>query len=300
MVLLTSRVLGWLPLSWALALARFVGWLWYYAIPIRRSVARANVRRALGRELSEAEQKRVVRDCFCNFAMYTVEVLRAPMMTLDLSKELVERQGVDNIEKAWAKGKGVLYLLTHIGNVDMIGFSQPLRGLPLHGIVKKLHSRSAEEFVSKVRERTGLKTIPPRRSKDQIKEVLARNEMVGMVVDQHVAQHRAIVCEFFGQLAATSPALARFAFETGAPILPAVIFRRGKHGHHLLRIEPEFILEEPHKDLQANIRHNTERLNRIIERWIREEPGQWLWLHKRWKVHDDPAGWDIPAHLREL
>ena len=88
--------------------------------------------------------------------------------------------------------------------------------------------------------------------------------------------------------------------ETGAPILPAVIIRQGNTGRHRLRIEPEFVLETPHADLDDNIRHNTERLNRIIEGWIREAPEQWLWAHRRWKVQDDPSGWHIPESLQRL
>ena len=63
------------------------------------------------------------------------------------------------------------------------------------------------------------------------------------------------------------------------------------------RVEP-FEMEVPHTDLEANIRHNTQRLNDVIEGWVREDPSQWLWLHKRWKVDDDPTGWDIPEELR--
>jgi KDO2-lipid IV(A) lauroyltransferase len=59
-------------------------------------------------------------------------------------------------------------------------------------------------------------------------------------------------------------------------------------------------METPHADLDANIRHNTQRLNDVIEGWVREDPSQWLWLHKRWKVDDDPEGWDVPDELRTL
>lgn len=295
-----SKIFCLIPLSLALFIGRCFGWIWYYLIPIRRSVAHKNVRRALGSNLSERDQRRIVRRSFENLAMNVIETLRAPIITQELSSKLVERQGMRHIEAAWSKGRGVLYMLTHIGNVDMIGFSQPVRGLPLHGVVKEIHWPPAQKFIKRVRERTGLKLIPSERSKKQIRDVLARNEMVGIVVDQHMVPRHAIVCEFFGQLASTSPALARFGFETGAPILPAVIFRRGNSGHHLIRVEPEFVLETPYPEQDANIRHNTERLNRIIERWIREAPHQWLWVHRRWKVQDDPSDWEIPEALIHL
>jgi KDO2-lipid IV(A) lauroyltransferase len=73
-----------------------------------------------------------------------------------------------------------------------------------------------------------------------------------------------------------------------------VINRQGKTGYHQIRVSPAFDLETPYNDQDRNIRHNTERLNRIIEQWIREAPDQWWWVHKRWKVQDNPEGWDIP------
>ncbi len=96
----------------------------------------------------------------------------------------------------------------------------------------------------------------------------------------------------------------RFALETGAPLFPAVIRRLGFTGRHHVRIAPAMTLETPHEDLEANVRHNTERMNRILEGYIRESPEQWLWMHKRWKVEAelrrDPDRWQVPADLTHL
>ena len=129
---------------------------------------------------------------------------------------------------------------------------------------------------------------------------MARNEIVAFLVDQHLPPHRAIVCEFFGQLAATTPAPTRFALETGAPIFPVTIFRDQKAGYHLARFEPEFKIENQYDDPEKNLWHNTERLNRILEKWIRERPDLYLWVHRRWKVQENPIGWEIRPELQHL
>ncbi|MEE8410444.1 MAG: lysophospholipid acyltransferase family protein, partial [Myxococcota bacterium] len=279
---------------------RLLGLVWYYVIPIRRGVAMQNVRRVFGDTMSRSEQRRLVRRCFQQQMMAGMEVLRAPLMTEELSIELVERQGFEHIEEAVARGKGLIGVLVHMGNVDMIGFSQAIRGLPLYGVVREIKGKSAQKFITRVRTRTGMQLIPPRRSAERIRQVLAGNGMVGMIVDQHMPKHRGIVCVLFNMLASTSPAPARFGFDSGTTILPMVMFRKGMTEKFVLRIGPPFELEAPHDDLQENIRHNTERLNRIIEGWIREAPEQWFWVHRRWKVQDDPSRWDIPQHLQHL
>ena len=300
MLTLLSRFFRALPLPWALAVARAVAWVWYYLIPLRRRVAHANVKRALGTRLTPAAQRRVVRRCFANLCMYAVEGLRMPLLTRALSEELVETIGMHHMDALLARGKGIVGVTAHLGNFDLLGTSQAVRGYPINAILKDIHWAPAQKLWDEVRTATGLKRIAPRRSKEDVKAALARNEVVAFLVDQHMAPFRSIVCTFFGQLASTSPAPVRFALETGAPMITAVTYRQDNGGHHIVIMEPEFILEMPYANQEANIRHNTERLNRKIEGWICDRPEQWLWLHKRWKVHDAPAGWDIPPDLQHL
>lgn len=255
-----------------------------------------NIRRALGKELSTKEQRKQIRQLFSNFGMYITELLRIPYMTVAENKKLVQFEGWEHIDASLARGKGVILVASHIDNIDIGGCSMAMRGAPIAVVVKEM-GKTAEQFISRVRENTGVIIISRKGTKNYIKQLLAENKIVTLVVDQHLAKHRSIVCEFFGLLASTTPAPARFAFETGATILPTVITRREKAGHHHVKISPPFDLETPYSDIESNIRHNTERLNRIVEDWIRETPNQWWWFHKRWKVQDNPEGWDIPETL---
>jgi KDO2-lipid IV(A) lauroyltransferase len=290
-----------LPLGWAMAIGRFLGWVWFYLLPIRRGVALDNVHRVFGDTLSRQEQRRIVRACFAHQTMMAVESLRMPGLTAARAEVLVARVGMEHYWAARRCGRGVILAMGHLGNYEILAASQGLLGEPVHAVVRDFKSAAVSRFVARARERTGYRTIPPRRSKDQIVATLARNEIVALLVDQHMPPHRGIVCELFGMLASTSPAPARFAFQTGAVILPVVVRRdRTRPGHHTLFVEPILELETPHPTLEENIRHNTERINRILERWIRERPEEWLWMHKRWKVQDQPEGWQIPDALQHL
>lgn len=296
---LISVFLVMLPLSWSLWIGRALGRLWHYGIPIRRGIARRNVARVFEDKLSPREQRRMVRRCFENLGMFAVEVFRLPALSAAQSERLVERQGWHHLEQALQKGRGVIAVTAHMGNYDLAASSQAIRGVPINAVVKQIHWHPAHRFIVGARERAGLKLIAPRKSKDDIRKSLHQGEIVTFVIDQHMVPHRGIVCRFFGQLASTTPAPTRFALETGAPIIPLWIRRTKSKGHHVLIIEPEFVLETPHTDHNANLRHNTERLNRLVESWIQQEPEQWLWLHQRWKVQDNPEGWSIPGDLRQ-
>ena len=292
-----SSFLQALPLSWALRLGRGIGLFWHDVIPIRRTLARKNVARVFGTQLSQRAQRHIVRRCFENLGMFGIEAFRLPSLTQAQSEMLIERKNWHILEKAQQRGKGVIVVTGHMGNYDLAACSQAIRGVQINAIVKKIHWAPAHRFVFGARERTGLHLIYGKGAGHHIRAALTREEIVVLVIDQHMVSHGGIVGTFFGQLASTTPAPARFAFETGAPIIPMWTYRKGLSGAHVLCIEPEVVMETPHGDRDANIRHNTERLNRVIEGWVRQCPEQWLWLHHRWKVHDNPKGWDIPEDL---
>jgi KDO2-lipid IV(A) lauroyltransferase len=289
-----------LPLPWAMALATLLGRIWYYGIPIRRKVALRHVACALGPAISPARRRQIVRRSFENLVKFAVEGLRSPSLNAQVSQQTVRRENFAEMDRLLAGGKGVVAVTAHIGNFELLGTSQTVRGYRINAILKDIANPAVARFWSWARRRTGLGHIAPRASKDAIVAALGRNEIVAFLIDQHMAPYRSIVCTFFGMLAATTYAPVRFAMQTGAPILPLFIVREGKPGHHVIRMLPEFVLTFPHATAEENVAHNTQRLNQLVEQWVRAYPEQWLWVHKRWKVQDNPQGWVIAPHLSHL
>jgi KDO2-lipid IV(A) lauroyltransferase len=296
-LILLSHIISALPISVALWAGRTLGVFAYYCVPIRRSTALQNVKHVLGERLSEKEQKKLVRNCYKQQGMYAAEVFRIPSLTSELAGKLVELRNRDILDKAFEQKKGVILVTGHIGNIDFAGCSMAIRGIPVTIPARTIRSKMVSQMVNRIREKTGVFLIPPHKSKDIVKKQLEENKLLVLVVDQHLGIHRSIVCEFFGKLASTSPAPARFAIETGAEIVYGVIHREGILGKHVIEFQA-FELETPHNDKE--IRHNTERINRFLEQQILTYPEHWLWLHKRWKVQEEPEGWDIPEHLKHL
>lgn len=287
MIWLASLFMRQLPLAWAMALGRAAGWIWYYLVPIRCALAKANVRLAFGKTISPGRRNQIVRASLAHMGMYVVEELRLPDLTKERSEALVTTFGLERIDALLARGQGVIAVTAHVGHFDLLGCSQAVRGYPVHAIVKDIASADGQRFWHAVRSQTRLGQIPPRRSKQLITSLLQENQIVAFLIDQHMPPHRAVIADFFQHEAATTPAPVRFAMATGAPIIPIVIVRHPTlHGHHCIHVEPEFLLEAPYGDVAANVLHNTNRLNRIVERWITTWPEQWLWLHRRWKVQD--------------
>lgn len=281
-------------------MGQLIGLIWYYLIPIRVRIAHDNMRRVFGNSLTKSQIRSMTRQCCQHMAMNILESFRLPILRQNLNSPRFEVEGLEQFESANQSGKGVCVVSLHIGNFELCIARMSCLGFPINIIYKDIHWKAAQEFWSLIRDTTGIKTIAPRRSKERIKEVLSQGEYVGFASDQHMPPHRAIACEFLGQLAATTPAAPRFALETGAKIALAYTVRKKEDlTRHLIRFE-SFELETPFESDADNIRHNTQRLNDWMGAIIRAHPEQWLWHHKRFKIESSLDKYDIPAHLEHL
>jgi KDO2-lipid IV(A) lauroyltransferase len=93
----------------------------------------------------------------------------------------------------------------------------------------------------------------------------------------------AIFVNFFGVPAATTFIVAKLSVRTGAPLIPVFAPWSEEKKKFLLIVEPPLSIESS-GDEEADVRHLTTKLSLLIENQIRKYPGQWLWIHKRWKT----------------
>ncbi|MBV24090.1 MAG: lauroyl acyltransferase, partial [Rhodospirillaceae bacterium] len=108
--------------------------------------------------------------------------------------------------------------------------------------------------------------------------VLKEGGHLVLIADQKM--NDGITVPFFGREAMTAPALAQLALKFGCPVVPAKVVRTGG-AHFRLTLYPP--LEMPASgDKQANVAALMGQVNELIEGWVRENPGQWMWVHQRW------------------
>ena len=288
-----------IPVKLCHLLARCLGTLIYYFIPLRRKVTLENINRVYGETLTKSEKRRIALESYQTLAIVGLETLRLHYTSQEKLLSLVSVHGSEHLDNALAHKKGVIVFAGHFGNIVACGCAEAVRGVPVNVIAKGMHNKAVERFYFETLQNCGVKRIPTRRSKEQIIQALKQGETVYMVVDQHMPAHRGLICEFFGQLASTTPAPTRFARETGAKLIPCQTAILKETGKHQIDYREEFSLNLS-GDQDEILRENTERINRIIEADLKRCPGQWLWQHKRWKAHDKPEDWNIPKDLLKL
>lgn len=230
-------------------------------------------------DISPEEKKKILVESYENIIWTGVETLaqqRAPHVRRAWIHEI---EGDQYFLKAYSKGKGIIGLAGHIGNWELAA-SILTPGVPVTAIIRNPDNIFYRDLIETMRASVGVKTIDKRDPMIRGISVLRRNELFGIMPDQHGGKE-GIMVPFFGVETSTLPGPAVFAYITKAPIIPI----------QMIRLEPfkfKMIIDAPIEwkklsDRRSTIREITIKVNQCIERMIRRNPGQWLWQHRRFK-----------------
>jgi KDO2-lipid IV(A) lauroyltransferase len=196
-------------------------------------------------------------------------------------ERLAEIDGLENLQSAADEGKGVLLLSAHFSCLDIGG-----RFLLPHASFDAMYRPSNSPVVEHVMSRSRARHCEEIIQRDAIKKLLRRlrgGHAIWYAPDQNTQRKKAVFVKFFGHLASTTPATHKLAQMTGARVVPFQTIRK-PGGGYLLTLEPA--LENfPTEDVEGD----TQRVNDIIERWAREHPEQYLWIHRRFRTRPDPS-----------
>ncbi len=283
---LLGRLLARIPRRWLAAAGAALGAL-LFALGVRRRVVLENLRLAFP-EKTEAERRRIARRTYRNIGEMAFDFLRVPFIARDELARIFVYEGWENLEKAKARGLGVVACTGHFGNFEVLAAAHTMRGVPITMITKK----GAGALWRGARRRAGVEelTVGDGETLRAAGRALRAGRVLGYVIDQNDPSRSAVFPTFFGVPCATAPAPAYIALRSGAAVVFALSIPL-EDGRHRVIIEGP--LEVPdtgdrHRDVQAFMQD----LNDRLERYVRLNPDRWYWLHRRWKRRPppEPAG----------
>jgi KDO2-lipid IV(A) lauroyltransferase len=262
----------------------------YFAVPRKRIIK--NLTAAFGKSYSNSTKKGVARgiqehfiqnlvDCFLQFSRPTH------------ARELIDVLGLENLDSALRKGKGVIALGAHIGNFVLLGTRIGSEGYKFHTLFRIPPDPRVHALISRFLPAYRYSVIPssPRRTAvRKILEALKKNEIVYILGDN--LRKGSVDALLFGQRVPSPRGPVSLALRSGAPLVPMYLVRNYQ-GRMQLVIEPE--LEMSRKDsLAESITDNTRRVVGYLESLISRYPDQWNWLTFRLKIDrfdlvDQPA-----------
>jgi Kdo2-lipid IVA lauroyltransferase/acyltransferase len=257
-----------------------------YRLGIRKQVVEAQIAFAFP-EFTAAQVKATARESYLNLGRTSLE---AALMEKRTPAELIAQfdrvDGWEHFEVAHAAGNGALIITGHLGNWECSGSYLAARGLPVDAIARHMSNRVFERYLTRVRERFGVKVVFDDQAVRHTSRSIRSGRMVGFLSDQGVLGLASSFVPFFGRLAKTPRGPAVFAQRLQVPAI-FVLGVRQPSGKYRIIIEalPLSDTGDRDADVTAFVAHYTARL----EHWVRQYPGQYFWQHRRWKWQPDGA-----------
>ncbi len=280
--------LEWLPRRAAEGLARACVKLLDRVLPRLRRTALRNLELAFP-ALAAAERRRIADEVFDSIARLLVVFARLPRLNRANLGEWIRYQGFEHFERARRRGKGVLFATAHLGNWELSAYAHGLLAGPMHVVARPLDNPLIDALVKRRRTLGGNRLIEKKDFARGILKALARNEAVGILVDQNAAPAEGVFVPFFGVPACAHAGIAKLAARSGAAVIPGFALWSASERRYLLRFDPPL-------EISGDAALDTARIQKAIEDAIREHPGQWLWIHRRWKTR--PPG-EAPIYWPE-
>ncbi|MBU1125872.1 MAG: lysophospholipid acyltransferase family protein [Candidatus Omnitrophica bacterium] len=281
-LVLCSLIIRVIPFRLLYGFANGIGSFGYRVLLQQRRIAQESLKIAFGRGKTAEERETIARESFLFMARSAVEL----MFLMDnpcLLKKRVTIVGQEYLQKALAKGCGVILVSAHFGNFPLLMAKLALSDFPISGIMRPMRDSRVERFFLDKRQRLGVKTIysqPRTACVNETIETLRKNGIVFIPIDQNFGTGGVFV-DFFGSKAATATGPVVLAQRTKAALIPCFIVRQ-KDDTHVLIFEEALQLRQkatPEETVQENI----QQLTTIIETYIRTYPAEWGWIHRRWK-----------------
>jgi KDO2-lipid IV(A) lauroyltransferase len=279
------RVLMLLPLRPALAIGTGLGRLaWALSSKLRRDV-RANLAIAFPGK-TDAEREAIGRASLVHLGQVAGEAMSLASW-IDRMDEYVEvsPESLASVERAWARKRGIVFVLGHIGNWELTSrlsrYVQPNAAIGKRSWHPKL-DKLTEEFRARGRVATYWREDAST-ARNMLK-LFKQGGALGILIDQDT-DVQSVFVPFFGRLAATPRAAADFALRFQTAVLVVTAHRRGPRpgdGHVLEVVEVPYDAA-PH-DREAEVVRVTAACAAVQEAAIRRHPAEWVWMHRRWKT----------------
>ncbi|HPX66832.1 MAG TPA: lysophospholipid acyltransferase family protein [Candidatus Syntrophosphaera sp.] len=265
-----------LPYPWGRwLLTRLFLWIGY-GLGIRRQVAAENLQRVYP-DMPPKQRKRLLKRVYLNLGLSAAELYLLPEKQLISGTSI---NGRENLEAALALGKGVILATAHLGNWEAAR-TLPLFGIPLAAVVQKQHNHLFDAYNNALRTRQGVRLIDQRHGLKDLLACLRQNMVVTILTDQN-AGPEGLILEFLGHPAPHWKGAAKISLRYKAPIVPGYALRNPEGGISIC-FEP--MIHHPElSDSTENQLLLLKEINAVTERYIRQNPEQWLWLHRRWLI----------------
>ena len=222
------------------------------------------------------------RRSFEHIAMLAVDVMFIPRLAKRHNWRYYSRyKNIERVKWLMHEGKSIMLLTGHYGNFEIMGYVLGLFGFDIYSIARPLDNKFINNYLYEIRQRVGQKIIDKKGAAEMMSKLLASGSTLCFIVDQDAGK-KGIFVDFFGRKASTYKSIALLAITNNIPI--GVAYSRRVDNRFFFEIAiNRLIFPEEWAQKDDPIKWVTEEYTKAIEDFVREDPTQYWWLHRRWK-----------------
>jgi len=239
-----------------------------------RLAASRKAKRNLERAIPDADYNDVIGDMWDNLGRLMAEY--SHLETIGRDHTVIE--GAETVRDYIDGKKSGIFITAHMANFEVGSvalFSQ--LGLKLDATYRPPNNPYSDRLLHKTRTLNGrlLAHAKSQAGGRGLLKAVKAGHNIGILIDQKY--NEGINVPFFGRDAMTNPIFVQLARKFNRDIIPVRIIREGGCKFRVVIEDPLIITgDEPVESVIA-------KSHIVLERWIKDKPGQWLWLHRRWK-----------------
>jgi KDO2-lipid IV(A) lauroyltransferase len=266
--------------------ADFIAFITFKVAKYRRDVALENLANAFP-EKSPQDRFQIAYGSYRHFALVILEFMKLASWTPEQLGKMIDIERTKEVEDMLAetRGKGAVVVSGHFGNWEMAIAYLASRFFEGASIIQ-LRQKNAlvDQHVVKMRRRWGMEIIYSRGAVNNALSSLKANQFLGLLCDQD-AGARGVFVPFFGRMASTPVGAAVLHLRSKATLFFGFSVRVGKFKYkgYVTPIEHDSDYEVN----TENIQKITAKFTAQLEKYVRQYPDQYLWMHRRWKTQPE-------------
>lgn len=282
-------ILALLPRPFATRIAMVGSRALFACLPRLHRVGLRNLELAFP-DMSQVERRQLLEQSFENFGRIIADLSHFPRATpADLAARVqtsFPEELLARYHAAKAAGRGVIFVTPHLGNWEILAFAMSAIFEPIAYLARPLDNPFLDRYTSGIRSRFGNRPINKRDSVLEGLAILDSGGNLGLLADVNTLQRDGVFVPFFNHLACTTRSVAMLALRTNALIVPLCCVWDTNRYRLLIGELVEAVRSASY--VKKNIIDTTALYTAEIEKFVRAYPGQWIWIHRRWKTR--PSG----------
>ncbi len=172
-----------LPRNICLFFGSILGFLIYKLFEKERAKSNKHLQIAFGDKLSENERDIIIRKMFSNIFLNFIDAIRLPKYYKSQLRPLIDIEGIENFEKVYNRGKGVISVTGHIGNFELLGAFSAGEGYKSAAIGRELYDKRLNKMLVTNREKMGLLNVDTNDSPRKLLKLIKEGYVVGVLID---------------------------------------------------------------------------------------------------------------------